>query len=156
MASEIEIRNAIRSAIAAAAPAAKALARDLLNVREGGWLGVLHDAGGRVRGWMVTQSGASLVEARHGGAEYALHFDVWQFFQYRTGENSSNSEDEFSAEREAVMAVFANPAALPAILAECTPLDFPPGSIGPFLAENVKGIVHLAKGRLSVRKVTGC
>ncbi len=156
MATEIEIRNALRNVVAAAAPEAIVLARDILNVKQSGWLSALAKPGKRVRGWMVTQSGYAIFEQRNNAVEYQLWYDIWQFFQYRSGENTSNSEDEFSAEREAVIAPFINPDALDPILSTVTPLEFPQGTIGPFEAENINGLIHLAKGRLSVNKVTGC
>lgn len=167
MASEVNIRAAIAavitSATASVSPAPVVIPRDILNIFESGWMNVLRDQSGAgvIHGWSVTQTGAAPVpgEERGYGAEYELIFDVWQWFQYASGTNASNSENSMSAERELVIAAFAKPLQSPVSahseLSRVKPLEFPPGSIGTPELE-FSGQVRLARGILRVGQLVGC
>jgi hypothetical protein len=152
MPTEKQIRDAIAATIATAAPLAVVIPRNILGIKNDGWLGMLQSAAdnNRIRGWMVTLQSAPLIEDRINGAEYDLRFSVWQFLQYWTGDNTDNSEDAFSAEREAVIIAFAGQLAAP--LSWAKPLEF--SLIDLF---SIGGrLVHIAQGSIAVSNVTGC
>lgn len=158
MAAEVDIREAIAAQVqAAVGSSVVVLSRDILDVTTTGWLTVLrNEATQRIRGWTVTQSGAEGIEQRNRGAEYRLWFDVWQWFQYETGTDAVNSENQSSAERDAVIRVFSRvDAELPSILSNAGLLEFPPGSIGTAEVD-IRGQVRVAKGLLRVETVIGC
>lgn len=152
MPTEKQIRDAIASTITAAAPTAVVLPRNILGIKNDGWLGLLQSPsdGNRMRGWMITLQSQALIEDRVNGAEYELRFSVWQFLQYWTGDNTDNSEDAFSAEREAVINAFAGQLASP--LSWASPLEFSLIDLFPVGDR----LVHIAQGSIAVANVTGC
>lgn len=161
MASEVAIREEIvaqiKEALVSFTPAAVVIGRDILNVFDSGWYNVLRDEDGlgKIHGWTVTQNGAVVIEERQGGAEYELLFDVWQWDQYRTGTDASNSENQSSAERDAVINKFKDAKALPEILSRAHPIEFERGSIAT-VETDFRGQVRLGKGLLRVGNVYGC
>src|SRR5262245_38270648 len=152
----IEIAETIQTATVAFTPPPVVLSRDILNLFDTGWVSLLRDAEGMIHGWSVTQSGAGLFEEMMNAAEYELFFDVWQWTQYKTGSNAQNSEDQSSAEREAVIEAFKNAQALDPILSRAHPISFPFGSIGTIAVPDFRGQVRVAKGILRVGKIYGC
>lgn len=154
MPTEKAIREAIAATIQTAAPLAVVIPRNILGIKNDGWLSMLQSATdqNRVRGWMVTQRAQMLTEQRQQGAEYELRFDVWQFYQYWTGTNTANSEDTFSAEREAVTLAFAPPPYVP--LSWAKPLEFSLIDLFP-VGEGSK-LIHIAQGSIAVMNLTGC
>lgn len=165
MATEQAIRYGIAQAIRDAAPGAIVVPRNILNIQDGGWLGILQsdEPTPRVHGWMVALAGQSVTEAESYGAEYELRYHVWQFFQYKTGVEGQNSEDEMSTEREAVIQAFSNPRALTGttpdgtalseLLAWVQPLDFYQIALSVDIAPVA---VHVAKGTAKIRWETTC
>lgn len=160
MASEVEIRNAIVAHIKAKTmifnPAPLVLGRDITDILENGAINDLRDSANVIHAWLVKQIGAMPVkEDRQRGAEYELIYDVSQITQYRSGSDASNSINESSAERDAVIAGFTSSAALPATLKTAKPIEFPPGSIN--LPEPAAGgQVRISRGILRVRSLEGC
>lgn len=152
MPTEKQIRDAIAATIQTAAPLAVVIPRNILGMKNDGWLGLLQSASdqNRIRGWMVTLQSQPLIEDRLNGAEYELRFSVWQFLQYWTGSNTDNSEDTFSAEREAVVSAFAGSLGSP--LEWAKPLQF---SLIDLFSVGDR-LVHIAQGSIAVRNVTSC
>lgn len=152
MATEKEIREAIAARIQTLAPSAVVVPRNILGIKNDGWLGLLQSPadGNKIHGWMVSLQSQVLIEDRGFGAEYELRYAVWQFLQYSTGDNTNNSEDVFSAERAAVIQGFAgNP---PAPLEDAAPIQF--NLIDIFSIGD--RLIHIAQGSIAVRVVTLC
>jgi len=161
MATEVEIRTALADVIRLnVASIVTVLPRDIMNLTDVGWMNVLRDPSGFIRGWTITQNGAPPLEPDQRGGRYRLWFDVWQWFQYRTGNDAQNSEDESSAERELIMLKFSRPDLYIPLPQRTTLdgvglLDFPRGRIGtPEI--DLKGHVRIAKGEIYVDTVLGC
>ena len=154
MATEKAIREAIAAKIQTAAPTAVVVPRNILGIKDDGWYGLLQSPNdsNRVHGWMVTLGAQTLVENRQSGAEYSLKFLIWQFYQYRTGSNTANSEDEAGAEREAVIAAFLGSLASP--LSWADPLEL--GLIDIFPTGDGSRLIHIAQGSINVLNVAGC
>lgn len=152
MPTEIQIRNAIASTIKSVAPTAVVIARNALDLKDNGWLMLFSPDGENIHGWMVTQRAALINEQRANGKEYSLSFNVWQFFDYTTGNDISNSEDVASAERESVMLALANTATLPSELSRCDGLEF--SLIDLFWVGD--RLVHIAQGSVTVSWLTAC
>lgn len=152
MATEKQIRDAIAQKIQDTAPLAVVVPRNVLDIKDGGWLGLLQSPAfeDRVRGWMVTLQSQTMVRDRGAAAEYVMRFSVWQFLGYWTGDNANNSEDVFGAEREAVVNVFAG--ALTGVLDGAGPLQF--SLVDLFLTGG--DLVHIAQGFIDVETVTPC
>lgn len=152
MPTEIEIRNAIAARIQTTAPSAVVIPRDIVNALDGTWLSLLEDAVGKVHGWVVTLEAMTIREDRAGGAEYNLKYSVWRFLDYDTGSDAANSEDQGSAEREAVVLAFANDTALPAVLSNTKPLEFARTGLR-YVGDKC---VHIDEGSITVEWVTNC
>lgn len=154
MATEKAIREAIAAKIQTAAPLAVVIPRNILGIRQDAWLGMLQSSAdnNRIRGWIVTEKAQALTEQRQSGAEYEMRFDVWQFYEYFTGDNTTNSEDIFSAEREAVILAFTGDLVSPLTWAK--PLDFSLIDIFPVGTGAMP--IHIAQGSISVINVAGC
>jgi hypothetical protein len=152
MPTEKQIRDAIAATIQTAAPQAVVIPRNILGMKDDGWLGFLQSGvdSNRIHGWMVTLQSQAVIEDRVSAAEYELRFAVWQFLQYRTGSNSDNSEDAFSNERGAVLNAFAG--ALPAPLDGAKPLEF---SLVDLFQVGDR-LVHIAQGSIVVGTVLNC
>ncbi len=156
MPTEVEIRESIAATIASVATNAIVVPRNILDIKNDAWTGLLKSSAdnNRIHGWMVTQKSAQVAEKRQNSAQYDLEFSVWQFVQYFTGSDTTNSEDLASAEREAVMEAFANPAALSADLSWVEPIEFP--VIDLFPIGTTGGMVHIAQGTLRVSWKSNC
>lgn len=152
MATEKEMREAIRDLIATAAPDAIVIPRNILGIKNDAWLNMLQSPSdsNRVRGWFISQRALQLIEQRTGAAEYDVIYDVWQFYQYYTGSNTTNSEDVFSAERDAVTVALA--AVLPDPLTRAKPLEF--SLIDLFPVGQAGMLMHIAQGTIAIGNVT--
>lgn len=93
-------------------------------VLDGGWLSDLTDAVGVVHGWIVTLESITLNEEPIGVARYDLTYSVWKVLDCDTGDDTANSEDLGSAEREAVITAFADSSVLTGHLGNAGPLQF--------------------------------
>jgi hypothetical protein len=104
----------------------------------------------RIHGWIIAQTGDPLARQYQGFAEYDAKFVLVQVYEYRTGNNTSNSEMEFQAERELVKRELSRD--LPAPLDSIEPPSFAEGDIGlsPATAENRKP-VHIAKATVTAK-----
>jgi hypothetical protein len=149
---EIEIRNAIAARIKATAPTAVVIPRDVVNALDGTWLSLLEDDNGKVHGWVVTLESMPLTEDRGDSAEYDLRFSVWRFLDYDTGDDAANSEDQGSVERAAVVTAFARRSTLPAVLSNCSPLEFGRTAIR-YVGDKC---VHIDEGTITSKWVTDC
>ncbi len=154
MPTEVQIRNAIADRIKTAAPTAVVIPRDIVNALDGTWLAQLEDANGIVHGWVVTLESMTISEERAGGALYTLRYSVWRFLDYDTGDDTANSEDQGSAEREAVVLAFANQLVLTGALSNCKPLQFAFARMGLRYVGNK--CVHIDEGTIEVEWVTNC
>ena len=114
MATEKETREAIAAVIGlVVASSVTVIPRDVMGMfRQGHYSALLASGATQTRGWMVTQKAMPLNERGDAYAEYKPLWHIWQLHEYFTGDNSSNSEDIASAERETVMAALANPSAV--------------------------------------------
>lgn len=163
MPTEKEIRTAIATVIGLAAPDATVIPRDAMGLFKQGEYRPLYSAStGKVRGWIITESASILSQKLSSGADYALTFQVWQLHEYFTGDDSTNSEDIASAEREAVMDAFSDLANVTGItqteldaLAMCDPISF--SEIVVFAATEGGKLFHWARGTVTVSyRTTGC
>ena len=135
MASEIEIRDAIvdriESAVAVFTPTALVLGRDITGIIESATTNDLRDAAGQIHVITVTQRSMIPIDIRPGGTVYELIYDVIQWKQHRTGSDASNSHNEASLERDALIHAFRYSGELPTILkfAHVKPLEYPAGGL---------------------------
>lgn len=166
MPTEKETREAIAEVITlTVASTVTVIPRDVLGLfRQGDYKPLLAAGATYTRGWMVTQKAATWDESESGDtyAAYRPAWHVWQLHEYFTGDDVANSEDVASAEREAVMAAFANPSAVVGIqqatldaLATLGRITFPTIACAP-MTEGGK-LYHWAQGEIAGRYNTaGC
>jgi len=158
MADSYAIQEAIAAVIEGAATLAKVKARNIYNALAEGQWGMLQSSadGNRARGWMVTQSADTFDEASYipGLATYKPRYEVWQFYEYWVGDDDSNSEKTFAAERDAVKAAFVGIDS--GILANCNPPSFPDIRITPEYLGN--RLIHIARGFVTIaaNETTAC
>jgi hypothetical protein len=166
MATEVEIRNAIVERIktftATLTPPPLVLGRDISDALESGAVNDLRDENQQIHCIIVTQSGAVPDNAEQDDAEYDLWFDITQYTQYRSGEDTTNpaiplnSDDEASIERERIIDAFKKRSALnSSVLQYAHPITFPRGSIGPF-KPGVRTQIRVAKAQLRISNAYGC
>lgn len=156
MPTEKETREAIASLIGLAAPDAVVIPRNQLGLLADGDFAALIAASGKVRGWIVTQSGAELISQGQAWADYRYTWRVVQIHEYKTGNSSTNSEDVFASERDAVILAFLNPSTVSASQSVIDDL----GNIGALSFAGANAItvapgreggkrVHIADGSIS-------
>ncbi len=147
--SDKQIREGITSLIQAAAPLSVAFPRWILGYVPADWPGLLRSPADdkRTHGWVTTQRGDDGTKKGQSCTNRDYTYAVWGFYFYETGSDSLNSEDLFSAEREAVVKTLDDdlPLLLPQ-LSIITPISFQYDLYG-FGGE----LVHVAQGRLVVR-----
>lgn len=111
MATEKQTREAIADLIRLAAPDAVVIPRNQLGLlADGDFAALINTAASKIRGWIVTQSGAELIQQFSIYADYRYTWRVVQIHEYKTGDDTTNSEDTFASERDAVISAFLNPA----------------------------------------------
>lgn len=111
MPTEKETREAIAAVIGLAAPDAVVIPRNQLGLLADGDFAALISASlQKIRGWIVTQSGAELISQGQAWADYRFTWRVVQVHEYKTGDDTTNSEDAFASDRDAVLLAFLNPA----------------------------------------------
>lgn len=165
MPTEIEIRKAIRSRIetftAALTPPPFVLDRDITDVLESGLVNDLRDSGGQIHCIVVTQNGAIPTDPENNDGTYELWFDVTQYTQYSSGQDTTdpdaplNSDDKASIEREKIIDAFRDSNQFVGVLQNARPIVFPRGSIGPF-KPGFKTQIRVARGQLRVINFYGC
>lgn len=111
MPTEKQTREAIADLIRLAAPDAVVIPRNQLGLlADGDFAALINTAASKIRGWIVTQSGAELIQQFSIYADYRYTWRVVQIHEYKTGDDTTNSEDTFASERDAVISAFLNPA----------------------------------------------
>jgi hypothetical protein len=165
MASEVEIRKAIRARIetftASLVPPPLVLDRDITAALESGAANDLRDTADQIHCITVTPNGAIPNNPRNNDGAYDLWFDVIQYTEYRSGEDTTNpaiplnSDDKASIEREKVIEAFNDSNLLDGVLKYAEPIVFPRGSIGPFKPGTISKI-RVARGQLRVLNAYRC
>lgn len=116
MPTEKETREAIAALIRLVAPDAVVIPRDQLGLlAEGDFVPLISSSTGKIRGWIVTQTGAELVTQGDSWADYRFTWRIVQIHEYKTGDDNTNSEDGFGSERGDVMLAFLDPSAVSGI-----------------------------------------
>lgn len=157
MPTEKETREAIAAVIALVAPDAVVVPRNQLGLlADGDFAALTSPTTGKIRGWVVTQSGAELVQQYSTYADYRHTWQLVQIHEYKTGDNDTNSEDAFASEREDVLEAFLNPSAVTGItqsvlddLGNMNGVSFPAGSIRVAPGREGGKRVHIAEGVIS-------
>lgn len=166
MPTEKQTREAIADLIRLAAPDAVVIPRNQLGLlADGDFAALINTAASKIRGWIVTQSGAELIQQFSIYADYRYTWRVVQIHEYKTGDDTTNSEDTFASERDAVISAFLNPAIVSGItqsviddLGNIGALSFS-GSNSITVAPGREGgkRVHIADGTISaICKVGVC
>ena len=166
MATEKETREAIAAVIRLTVPDAIVIPRNQLGMLADGDFAALIPSGAPtangVRGWVVTQSGADLVQQFSNYAEYRYSWRVVQVYSYQTGDDSTNSEDTFASDRAAVMLAFLDPSAVTGIDSDTVTnlgligaLTFPQGSITVAPGREGGKRVHIADGTITAEVKLG-
>lgn len=151
--SDSTIRDALGDAIATAAPLAVVYRWWVLGQDDSQWPGLLRssldtDADGRkrVHGYVITRRGSTGEYVGNKTAARRTHtYWILGFHYYSTGTQSSNSEDTFSAEIDAIMDSLDDKASAVSALSRMEPVawDFDLKSFGGEL-------IHIARGVLTV------
>jgi hypothetical protein len=116
MPTEKETREAIAAVIGLAAPDAVVIPRNQLGLlADGDFVALISSSLQKIRGWIVTQSGAELISQGQAWADYRFTWRVVQVHEYKTGDDTTNSEDAFASDRDAVLLAFLNPAGVAGI-----------------------------------------
>jgi hypothetical protein len=157
MPTEKQTREAIAAVIRLVAPDAVVIPRNQLGLlADGDFAALLSTTTGKIRGWVVTQSGAELIQQFNTYADYRYTFRLVQIHEYKTGDDTTNSEDAFASEREDVMEAFLDPANVTGItqtmldnLGNINGVSFPAGSITVAPGREGGKRVHLADGVIS-------
>lgn len=165
MASEVEIRKAIRTRIgtftAALTPPPLVLDRDINGALESGAVNDLRDTDGKIHCITVTPNGSIPNDPANNDGTYDLWFDVTQYTEYQSGMDTTNpavplnSDDKASIEREKIIEAFRDSNQLSGVLRMAQPIVFPRGSIGPFKPGTTSQI-RVARGQLRVLNAYGC
>lgn len=167
MPTEKQTREAIADLIRLAAPDAVVIPRNQLGLLADGDFAALvsTSASNRLRGWIVTQSAAELIQQFSIYADYRYTWRIVQIHEYKTGNDSTNSEDTFASERDAVISAFLNPAVVSGIT---QPVIDDLGNMGAITFSGANSItvapgreggkrVHIADGSISaICKVGVC
>lgn len=159
---EKDIRNAIGAAIAAAVPSAKVMPRNLLgNLKNLRWYAEFQDTNGLVHGWGIAlySDSVSNPDRFQRKVAYVYKYHVWQLYEFVAGNDSSNSEDLASVERDTVKALFVpSTTSQCGVVRGCGPLEFGQSFIPEATPVDTLTIgdrtIHIAQGQLSVTDVT--
>jgi len=117
MATDAQIRDAIRDVIVAVHATARVYSWNVLSHDLADWPGLFTTAAGGRHGWIIKRASASAEWKGSGGRDrQMLSYDVWGFYGFRTGKLDDNSDDEFSV---IVDAVYAAIKASPKLGLEC-------------------------------------
>lgn len=151
MATEKQIREAVKTAIEAAAPLAKVISRNILDLANNKWLNFLNSPndGKKLHGYFVTWDGGESQPPYL--RDYAAGISIFGAYEYRTGNDASNSEDEWNAEVEDVIERLINPATQPAELSGLSGW-----SARLYVSDEPGKNIHVAEIRLTVAATLGC
>lgn len=163
MPTEKETREAIADLIRLAAPDAVVIPRNQLGLlADGDFAALISTSTAKIRGWIVTQSGAELLTQGQAWADYRYTWQIVQIHEYKTGDNDTNSEDAFASEREDILEAFLNPSAVTGItqgvlddLGNINGVSFPAGSIRVAPGREGGKRVHIADGTISAEIKVG-
>lgn len=165
MPTEKETREAIAAVISLTAPDAVVIPRNQLGLlADGDFAALISPSTQKIRGWVVTQSGAELITQGNAWGDYRFTWRVVQVHEYKTGDSSTNSEDGFASERYAVMLAFLDPTSVTGIdqttidaLGNISALSFPATNDGIRVAPGREGgkRVHIADGSISADITVG-
>lgn len=148
-----QVRSFLASRVQAADPNAVVWPRWVLGYDPREWLGVMRPAGSDLaHGWLVTRR-RQAVERTGPNQIYSLRtYVVWGFRSFQTGNNTANSEQEFSAALDAVEAALlpGTQFSIAATTVRVQELSFV-SDLQPFGNE----LAHFARGELSLRW-SGC
>jgi hypothetical protein len=151
-----DIQVALANAIRAATTNSVVIPRNLMGEMVLGNYNALQSSSdaNRIHGWFVSQSQDVMTRKFQGFAEYDAQFLVWQVYEYRTGDDTANSEMEFAAERELVKVALSGELLAP--LDSIEPPTFYEVGLFPRVGENRK-FLHLAKGTVTAKGLkTAC
>lgn len=151
MATEKQVREAIKTEIATAAPLAVVVSRNVLDLKSNKWLNYLNSPadGNRLHGWFVTWEGGEGALPQLNDADDVFY--AFGAYAYRTGTDASNSEDEWGPEVEAVRARLLNSVTAPAALR-----GLKAWSLKTYVSDEPGHNVHIAELRLTVALTVGC
>ena len=164
MPTEKETREAIADLIRLAAPDAVVIPRNQLGLlADGDFAALISTSTAKIRGWIVTQSGAELLTQGQAWADYRYTWRVVQVHEYKTGDDTTNSEDTFASDRDAVILAFLDPSAVTGV--DQTVIDNL-GNIGALSFAGANAItvapgreggkrVHIADGTISAEIKVG-
>lgn len=164
MPTEKETREAIATVIRLTIPDAVVIPRNQLGLlADGDFAALISPSTTKIRGWIVTQSGAELLTKGDAWADYRYIWRVVQVHEYKTGDDSTNSEDLFASDRDAVILAFLNPSAVVGIdattltnLGNIGALSFSgPNSITIAPGREGGKRVHIADGSISAEIKVG-
>lgn len=163
MPTEKETREALAAIIRLTVPDAVVIPRDQLGLlADGDFAAIIPATVQKIRGWIVTQSGADLIQQYDTFAEYRYTWRVVQVHSYVTGDDNTNSEDIFASDRTAVMLAFLNPSTVVGIdadtianLGRLGALTFAPNSIRVAPGREGGKRVHIAEGSITADVLLG-
>lgn len=100
-----QIRAFLAGRLQTAAPNAVVWPRWVLGYNPAEWLGVMRPSNAdQAHGWLVTRRRQTVERKGVNQAEYERTYAIWGFRSFLTGNNTANSEQDFSAEVDAVEA----------------------------------------------------
>lgn len=151
MATEKQMREALKTAIETVAPTSIAISRDAVDWSNRKWINWLNSPndGGRLHGYLITWDGGQ--SDRTYLHDYEAPFTILGAYAWRFGNDGSNSYDEFAAEIEAILTYLVTPATRPS---EISGLNG--WSARVYISDDVGKNIHLAEIRLSVSTSLGC
>lgn len=145
---DAEIREAIATTIATAAPLAVVFRWWALGAEVDDWPGMLRSAldSERAHGYLITRTGspeADDVGIR--GTKRKVEYTILGFHYYSTGTQSANTETTFAIEIDAITAALDDKATIPSALSNRTPITW------NFDLKSYGGeLLHIARGVISV------
>jgi hypothetical protein len=91
-----QIRDAVKTIIQPAYPAAVIFPWNALSHNLGDWPGLFRvPDGSKVHGWIIKRAAAAGEWKNIRRTRQVAEYDVWGFYSFRTGKASDNSDDEF-------------------------------------------------------------
>lgn len=151
MATEKQMREAIKTAIEAVAPTCIAISRDAVDWANRKWINWLNSPNdsGKLHGYLITWDGGQSDQTYlH---DYESAFTILGAYAWRFGSDASNSYDEFAAEIEAILTYLVSAATRPAAISGLNGW-----TARIYISDEVGKNIHLAEIRLTVSTSLGC
>lgn len=144
---DADIREALATTIATAAPLAVVFRWWALGAEVDDWPGMLRSAldSERTHGYLITRTATTAEDAGVRGTKRTAEYTILGFHYYSTGTQSANSETTFATEIDTITAALDDKATIDTDLSRRTPITW------NFDLKSYGGeLLHIARGVISI------